>query len=206
MKKQILFIALMLVQIFCGAAMASAQEKYQVGDFYCDDDVMGVVFWVDESGEHGKIVGLYDSPKMHWAGRWHQTTLVKAYDKTDGIANLLRVSIKGSWMQNFPPFGWCEEQGGRWYLPAVDELSLLLSKEVIEKVNSQLEELYQLAGEPIVRGYDADGSVRWYWSSTEPTDQGDIPCFAYAVLASGGMVKALDKGGYKCYVRAIAKF
>lgn len=205
MKKQILFIALMLVQIFCGAAMASAQEKYQVGDFYCDDDVMGVVFWVDESGEHGKIVSIVESPRVPWAGGLNQDTLIGAFDKTDGIANKLRVDIKGG-CHMFSPFAWCEELGDRWYLPAVDELSLLLSKEVIEKVNSQLEELYQLAGEPIVRGYDADGAVRWYWSSTEPTDQGDIPCFAYAVLASGGMVKALDKGGYKCYVRAIAKF
>ena len=211
MKKQILFIALMLVQIFCGAAMASAQEKYQVGDFYCDDDLMGVVFWVDESGQHGKVVSITESPRLRWAVRGWDTKDNNAYDREDGIRNLLQISIKGSWMQNFPAFGWCEELGGRWYLPAIDELKLLLSAEVRNVVNTTIEdELFQLGGEPIGgdgSGYDSDGSVYWYWSSTEPTEPDqDIPCFAYALTQAGGEETQLDKSGYRCRVRAVANF
>jgi hypothetical protein len=207
MKKSILIIALMCVQLFCGMSMVDAQETYKVGDFYCDDDKMGVVFWVDESGQCGKIVSLAESPRLEWAKRRDCMTNFSAYDRTNGIYNLMRISIQGSWMERFPAFGWCEELGDVWYLPAVDELKLLLSKEVVEAVNDTLSELYQLGGVPINVGYDEDGAVRWYWSSTEPTEpkHGD-PCFAYAVLCSGGEEFQLDKEQYRCYVRAIAKF
>ena len=67
------------------------------------------------------------------------------------------------WREKFPAFAWCASQGEGWYLPAIDELGLLLLDTVVhEAVNRTL---IQRGGKPLV-GVKASGD---YWSSTENT-------------------------------------
>lgn len=164
MKKQILFIALLCAQLLCSSIASAQEETYKVGDFYCDDDKMGVVFWVDESGQRGKIVSLEESPRLAWTiDGYEMGNTSQTYNKENGAVNMMMIQIDGGWKRNFPAFAWCAELGDGWYIPAIEELKLFtLNKEVYEAVSDTLEECYQLGATPMPNG-DTVG----YWSSTE---------------------------------------
>ena len=164
MKKPILFIALLCAQLLC-SSIASAQEKsYKVGDFYCDDDKMGVVFWVDESGQRGKIVSLEESPRLAWTTDGYEVeNTSQTYNKKDGAANMMMIKVDGGWKRKFPAFAWCAELGDEWYIPAIEELKMFTqNKEVYEAVDNTLSECFQLGATPMSN----DGTLG-YWSSTE---------------------------------------
>ena len=165
MKKQILFIVFLCAQLFCNITIASAQKNtYKVGDFYCDDDKMGVVFWVDESGQRGKIVSLEESPRLAWATDGYEIgNTSQTYNKENGAVNMMMIQIDGGWKRKFPAFAWCAELGDEWYIPAIEELKMFtLNKEVYEAVSNTLFECFQLGATPL-----ANGGEYGYWSSTE---------------------------------------
>lgn len=142
-------------------------RTYKVGDYYEQNGKCGVVFEVDKSGSHGKIVGFEEFPDNQWyvlfdSQNYSYNIKVGAVSESDGRYNQKIIMAVSSWPQRFPAFYLCIKSGGEeWYIPAIEELrTLMLNKKVREAVNATLRE----------RGGIIIGSSKknsWYWSSTE---------------------------------------
>ena len=160
---------------------------YKVGDYYDDGTKQGVVFYVDATGKHGKIVSL-DQVTKQWCNdkQYKKKIVVGASSEIDGKANTDKVMSRSD-SAAYYAFVWCRAKGNDWYLPARDELMLLYS--VRDAINRTLCE----------RGGDAI-SAKWHWSSTESSKS-----FAWYVSMYNGYTGSLDKYG-TCYVRAVSAF
>ena len=121
-------------------------ETYKVGDYYNKEGLRGIVFWVDPSGRHGKIISMAEE-KMAWdtAGL---NRVVGTSDLKDGLLN--QSKGQGSAV---PSFNYCKSQGNGWYMPAKEELLQLFRAKA--KLNATLKKMNQKF------------LSAWYWSSTE---------------------------------------
>ena len=142
---------------------ADADKVWKVGDYYNVDGKEGVVFWVDETGRHGKIVSVKCNSYVCWCTYEEYIKGLSgiATDKSDGMRNLQSIMKISDWREKYPAFAWCADRGTGWYLPAIDELKeLLLNTEVYLKVKRMViqKDGYVFA---------MDGT---YWSSTENED------------------------------------
>ncbi|MBQ6882060.1 MAG: hypothetical protein IJN55_05800 [Alistipes sp.] len=205
------FLGLLLVALLHSPLASYAQEgandnhqpqRYKVGDHYKANGLEGVVFEVDASGQHGKIVSLKESTaRMEWAvNRQDQKRFIGADSRDDGKANQTVVQALSGWQERFPPFVWCADLGKDWYLPSIRELMLFAKHgEVNATVNRTLEKLgaKQLA---------KPGDLRWYWSSTElPINKKKRIAMVYCIYVSDIYWRS-DWKYRHCYVRAVAQF
>lgn len=136
---------------------ANGPRIYKPGDFYSDGTKQGVVFEVDSSGLHGKIVSMQQSGPLAWTTKEQQHT--PATDRGNGDYNMNKIRTCANWERHYEVFSWCAAQGQTWYLPAIDELQHLLLNEGIR--NAVTHTLTKHGGV----GLDNQGVV--YWSSTE---------------------------------------
>ncbi len=129
-------------------------KVYKVGDYYDDGTKQGVVFYVDATGQHGKIVSLDQVKEQQWCtnAQYDKGIRVGASSESDGKANTDKVMSRSD-SAEYSAFVWCRAKGKDWYLPAKDELKLLYS--VRDTINRTLNE----RGGKRLSG--------WYWSSTE---------------------------------------
>ena len=170
-----------------------AVKAYKVGDYYDDGTKQGVVFDVWDGGRHGKIVSLDQGKGLRWVDSWRDGFGRLGTDsKTDGKANTDKVMARGDANQ-YPAFVWCRNKGVDWYLPAIDELKLLLNDSVHDAVNITLA---QKGGTKLYNKKDWE----WYWSSTES----DKFCAWYVLMLSGNT--NYDDKNYNTYVRAVSAF
>ena len=172
---------------------------YKVGDYYNVNGKQGVVFWVDETGQHGKIVSLTES-RLQWASdETEQKRLIGADDENDGANNMAVVKQIADWQSKYPAFKWCADLGEGWYLPAINELELFtLDQSVHDAVNQTLE----------TKGVKLSniGDSYWYWSSTESDYQLSTGFFcAWSVNMFNGYTTSNSKLNFD-YVRAVAAF
>lgn len=120
-------IMLSIIALVSSISMVQAQT-YKIGDVYDKGGVKGVVFYVDDSGEHGLLV----SPsgfEGKWCKKEQANNTINCYDEKDGAVNMETIAtyIKdndASW-DEFPLFQWARSLGDGWYIPASDELKLL---------------------------------------------------------------------------------
>lgn len=137
-------------------------KTYKVGDYYNENGCEGVVFEVDSTGRHGKIVGMKQAEcrwRMPKDESWFEET--GATDKTDGMKNMRQIMRISGWREGYPAFAWCAEQGDGWYLPAIEELEkFMLDNKVHDAVNRTLS---QYSGDMLAE----KGTESWYWSSSE---------------------------------------
>lgn len=174
----------------------SVERTWKVGDYYNVDGKEGVVFWVDETGKHGKIVSLDQAEKKQWCtdAEYEKDLRYIALDEYDGMKNLQSIQKISDWRNKYPAFAWCADHGDGWYLPAIKELELLLlNDEVHDAVNNQ-----------IARKDKAKlfykGEFKGYWSSTEGMER----CAWYVSMNGGGTFCNVRYGDY--YVRAVSAF
>lgn len=166
---KLLMAALMIV-----AAVPFVNAQVQVGDILCEGDrvvspsdydassntAIGVVFYVDNSGQHGWAVSLDNVGKCSW-GKYNEDTSLdnvcgrcKARRDTDGYANTKAILENNA---DYPAFTAVDFEGG-WYLPAIGQMKRLYAN--FCEVNETLE---KIGGTVFERnGYT-------YWSSTEHT-------------------------------------
>lgn len=182
------------------AKTVSQAKVWQVGDYYNVNGKEGVVFWVDATGKHGKIVSMTDSgSELKWSSWNEQRRLIGAYSETDGAKNLMAVKRIPDWQSKYPAFRWCADLGEGWYLPAIEELQLFtLNVAVHNKVNRTLS---QHGGKPLTN----KGYYYWYWSSTESAkeDYEDF-CAWLVAMRDGYTYDRTKRTNY--YVRAVSAF
>ena len=139
-----------------------AEKTWKVGDYYNVGGKEGVVFWVDATGKHGKIVSM-DQTELQWCtdDEYHKGVTGIATDRSNGMNNLRSVMKIAGWKDKYPAFAWCADHDDGWYLPAIDELKdLLLNDEVHAKVNRRLKR----KGGSVMYSMEY---INCYWSSTE---------------------------------------
>lgn len=164
---------------------------YQVGDYYNKDGKEGVVFWVDETGRHGKIVSMTESSSgLQWSSdKYERKRLIGAVSETNGAENMKVYGLESK----YPAFKWCLDLGKGWYLPAINELkTLYLNRDAVNRT------LEQKGGKKL-------GDVRWYWSSTESSRKDRGKFCAWFVYMFNGYTGSNRKHSYY-YVRAVSAF
>lgn len=139
---------------------------WAVGDYYEVGNVKGVVVWVDESKEHGKIISLDEKVDI-WATGGYNTG---AKSEEDGKGNTDKVKDINAELSAFPAFKWCVAHGEGWYFPAILEVYYFLNAK--ETVNSTLE------------AHNGTKISDFYWSSTEGEE--DETAALYGYLKSDG--------------------
>lgn len=163
---------------------------WAVGDYYEVGNVKGVVVWVDESKEHGKIISL-DEKVALWATGGYNTG---AKSEEDGKGNTDKVKDINAELSAFPAFKWCVAHGEGWYFPAILEVYYFLNAK--ETVNTTLE---------AHGGTKVNGD---YWSSTEGEEDETAALYGYlksdGTAASYGDMK--DNPEFDTLVRAMYQF
>lgn len=166
---------------------------YQIGDYYNDGELEGIVFEIWDNGYSGKIVSLEQSEQyLQWSTEAEfLRTFVLSDDKDYGANNMAVIQRISDWQRRFPAFKWCADLGERWYLPAKNELMAIYRN--MDKINSALD-------------IPLDDSC--YWSSTEDNFMlsfGEV--FAEGVCMSFEYTAHyLGRKDNFCLVRAVACF
>lgn len=139
---------------------------WAVGDYYEVGNVKGVVVWVDESKEHGKIISLDEKVDI-WATGGYNTG---AKSEEDGKGNTDKVKDINAELSAFPAFKWCVAHGDGWYFPAILEVYYSLNAKAT--VN------------PTLEAHNGTKISDFYWSSTEGEE--DETAALYGYLKSDG--------------------
>ena len=171
------------------------EKTWKVGDYYNVDGKEGVVFWVDETGRHGKMVSV-NQKSLRWCTRdeYERELTGIATDKSDGMKNLQSIRKIPDWRNKYPAFAWCADHGTDWYLPAIDELEELLLNDVVhDKVNRMLDQ----KGKSVMF---SKGKPGFYFSSTEQGKWREWYVDVYA-----GFTSTFDRYGNR-FVRAVSAF
>lgn len=117
-------------------------DRYSVGSVFSENGKQGVVIETDASGLHGKIISLEQSVRQWAVDKSEAKRYIGLSDLYDGFNNMLEIKKITNWEYKYPAFGWCSQFGPDWYLPAENELKMLLcNKEVYNKVNNCLKEV-----------------------------------------------------------------
>lgn len=187
MRKNVLKQLTMALLIVLAMPCAKAQMAH-IGDILCEGDLIvspanynanthtaiGVVFYVDNTGQHGWAIALEDEGEYEWGCYGSDTPLIN-YDQDnkrgaiydlDGYENTRIVRQHST---DHPAFYAVDFENG-WYVPAIGQLNYLYGNLV--EVNSSL----QVVGATIF-----DTNIEWkYWSSTEYE-----PWYAWPLLSNG---------------------
>ncbi len=144
----------------------AAATGWAVGDYYEVGSVKGVVVWVDESKEHGKIISLDEKVDI-WATGGYNTG---AKSEEDGKGNTDKVKDLNAELSAYPAFKWCVAHGEGWYFPAIMEVYYFLNAKAT--VN------------PTLEAHNGTKISDFYWSSTEGEE--DETAALYGYLKSDG--------------------
>ena len=168
---------------------------YELGDFFNEKGLEGIVIYVDESGKNGKIISLrQSSAPMQWASDVaEQNRLVGTIYMSGGVENLAKIVKIPNWKEKYPAFKWCFDLGRGWYLPALQEVERFSIHK--DAINSALS---AVGGTPI-GGYS-------YWSSTEDSVSAENGEYKAHYLNVNTNTSLSNQKKYKFYVRAVADF
>ena len=184
------------------ATSTAVNKTYKVGDYYNDGSKEGVVFLVDATGKHGKIVSMQQTSASWSSYEAEQKCYIGALSKTDGKANMKVVMGRPNWKTNYPAFAWCANLGAGWYLPAIEELEkFTLNDAVRNAVNRTLE-----AKGGIKLSNKSSSQVMWYWSSTEREYQYSNREYSAQLVSMDAATIGRARKSVQGPVRAVATF
>lgn len=158
-------------------------KTYKVGDLYPNEaKPEGVVFYISNSGEHGKIVSL-DQTYVQWDKSGIFCTNYGCTSNTNGKLNNMGASL--------PLASWINKRGGDWYCPALNEMkSVAYNREVINNTLTK-------HGYTILKGI--------YWTSTEYNSNQAYVVFVFFDRYADGYSTYYQKDN-SCSARAIKTF
>ena len=173
----------------------SPKRLYNVGDYYNENGLEGVVFEVWDDGRHGKIVSL-DEIKAPWDSRvtwglikgYRNGTHTYADSESDGKANTDKIMARSD-SDYFSAFKWCRAKGSSWYLPSLNELKSIYSNK--STLNATLQK------------YGTALDV-WYWTSTECVNYKPEFCARLVRMSDGSPDSDYKRSNF--YVRAVSAF
>ncbi len=168
-------------------AVPTLTAQVHVGDILCEGNAIispanysssgataiGVVFYVDNTGQHGWAVALQDAGSYKWGGRNSDTPLPnytnprQAIYDLDGYYNTLVVRQHST---DHPAFYAVDFENG-WYVPSIGQFNFLYGNLI--EVNASLR---------IADGLVFESSTWRYWSSTEYGSNG-----AWRLGGTGGV-------------------
>lgn len=152
-----------LPKVWVGDILCTDGTTVHPEDWPCGKVAMGVVFYVDNTGEHGWAVDLTETQGLMWSITVQNDipALVNfnsgrmAMSDLDGYTNTLLIRQSGTNNDYEAAYAVDFEHG--WYLPAAGQAYMLYEEHI--KVNNTL----PLIGGELIQ-YDSFGS---YWTSTE---------------------------------------
>lgn len=184
MRKKLLKHLILALLMTVAAPYAKSQVAH-VGDILCEGNAIvspanypssgataiGVVFYVDNTGQHGWAVALEDAGCYHWGGDGYDTPLPNYYDNRQAVYDLNgyeNTRIVREHSTDHPAFYAVDFENG-WYVPAIGQLNYLYGNLV--EVNKTLQKIS--GTEFSVLGWE-------YYSSTEYNSH-----FVWIVSSSG---------------------
>ena len=120
---------LLLILCVCCLTTSAQYTDVKKGDIIEIDGVKAIVWQVDETGEHGSVMGI--KPLRGIDDAWCKNKKIDdnmpaMNDDSDGLANMQTLYAfaeeEGIPMSDFPAFEWCQKLGPEWYIPSVKEL------------------------------------------------------------------------------------
>lgn len=136
-------------------------------DWPCGRTAKGIVFYVDDTGQHGWMVHLQNqATNIKWSTEYQDipsltnyTTVRSAITDFDGYGNTQKIRNFGNASKY--PAAWAVDFANGWYLPAIGQLNILYGNLI--EVN---------AGLAAVGGtlFEMNASW-WYWSSSESSSR-----------------------------------
>ena len=182
-------IALLLIFALAGFVQAQQRpENVAIGDIFCSNgdilmpdeytaagrtDGIGVVFYVDGTGQHGWITYKGQSAALKWTTASFHSTGVHVYTSVreegndansvikdlDGAGNTDEIKNETGQYEystaNYPACGYAVDLGEGWYLPAAGQLNFMYA--YIPVLNDSLEKI----------GGTLFGADWYLWSSDE---------------------------------------
>lgn len=164
------------------------EPAFKVGDLYynAEGEVTGVIYYIDETGEHGLVVSLVEQANVAWSS---ESRLTEANNEYDGEFNMGVIRQREDWQTLYASFKWCADLGEGWYMPASEELYMLYDAYVAD-INTA-----------IVGAKGAALSGAYYLSSTE-YDAQRIACVDFGA----GYGARVMKDDATNLLRAVRKF
>ncbi len=104
---------------------------YEIGDLYDNGTIKGIVYEVDESGQHGKIVSLNEYKGYYGYG--YSNYLNNCTSHTDGRYNKEQLWASGA---SYNPYYPMPPKSSPWYIPSWEELHVL--SEVAPRLNTAM--------------------------------------------------------------------
>ena len=105
-------------------------RTYEIGDYYNENGLRGVVCQLNEERTHGLLISM-DEETLPWSvfAKREEWRTTGATDRKDGRANMAAIERyigqNGLSWADFPAFDWCRRQGEGWYLPSIDEMIVI---------------------------------------------------------------------------------
>ena len=209
--KDFLFIVATLAVLFTsckktdppqgGDTPAPVYPRYEIGDYFRNDTLEGIVFFTIAGGSSGLMVSLEETLQP-WCidtyineqtgatnpyDGWNNTNIVMANYDLRHYPAIRWSHLRNTWHLQY--FNYRPVTAKQWYVPASNELRYLLANQ--EAVNLTLTSL----GYPTLED-------KTYWSSTETGTRG-----AAAVRLQNGEIIISDSlKTQRFYVRAIRNF
>ena len=208
MKKAVFFIALLCIFVSCkktetpqgGEPYVPYQPTYEVGDYFKNDTLEGVVFYT--YGAHNGLMVSIEEAELPWCDSAHVVCETGATNPYDGWNNT-NIVMANYDLYSFPTIDWSYRRNTwnyihyphrlidhkQWYVPSSTEMRYLLMNQTA--VNTTLDSL----GYPTLED-------KIYWSSTETGTRGA----ASVRLQDGQIVISDSVKTLEFFVRAIRAY
>ena len=163
----------LFITLFClTMAISSAKAQHRLGEVMEFNGVKGMVFKVDDKGEHGLAMSIVRCSEP-WLTNKEAKFETGAFYEDDGEKNMKAIeryiNEQDQLWEDFPFINWCRQLGEGWYAPAVEELEILIhfingeGMKYNAKVTKKLSEALKKAGGDKLTNIGGF----FYYSSTE---------------------------------------
>ena len=209
MRKTCFFLAALILFASChktdpqggGNTPEPSAPKYEVGDYFKNDTLEGVVFFTLSNGTHGLMVSLEDT-LLPWCIDTYINEETGATNPNEGWNNT-NILNANYYLSHYPTIEWSylrntwhlvhydhrNIKANQWYVPSKGELRYLLQNH--EAVNAGLE----AKSSPTLEG-------KTYWSSTELGTRSA----AFGEIRRDSLILGEALKTERYYVRAVRNF